>query len=256
MIVGTLDKRTFSAIGEEAAFQKNRGMANASENRVASAANSAIASACVFDDGGVNRRCERDVSGVIIITGLFAEVRGLEAAAIVSDSFGREGEGFDSLSTATTTRVEVERDEDRIGEFVREVDSLLQGQVLVVAASETDFEATLAKLSGKFVGEIESMIFFAAVAMRTAGAGIVPAVARVDDDGVDTTGVTTDIVGAHNRIEKFDEVDAMDEIAATRMSDGEGEDEFDGVHPDVLLTNEKFDSDVAFFQNEFRAGSA
>lgn len=50
---------------------------------------------------------EGDVGRVVIVAGLLAEVRGLEAATVMSDSLGREGEGLDAMGTTAAAGVEM-----------------------------------------------------------------------------------------------------------------------------------------------------
>lgn len=78
--------------------------------------------------------------------------------------------------------------------------------------------------------------------------------AGVDDDGIEAA-VFADVVGAEDRVEEFDEVDLVDEVAALAGFDGVGEEEFDAIHPDVLLSDDEFDADVGFFEGEGAAGA-
>ena len=194
-----------------------------------------------MDGGG-----EGDVGGVVVVAGLFAEVGCFEAASVVGDAFGREGEGLDAVGATTSAGVEVEGDEDGVRILVGEVDALLEGEVFVGAAGEADLEAALAELGGELFGKAESVVFFASIAVGADGAGVMSTVAGIDDDGVDAGRGATDIVRSHDGVEKFDEVDAVNEIAALGALDGEGEDELDLIHPDVLLADEKFDEDLIF----------
>lgn len=215
LVVGALDVSSLSAIGEEAAFEENGGMLDASDDGVAGAAHAAVAATGISDDGGVNSGGEGDVGGVVIVAGLFTEVGGFESASVVGYAFGGEGECFDALGVTAAAGVEVEGDEDGVGVLVGEVYALLEGEILVGAAGEADLEAAFAELGGELLSEGEGMVLFAAVAVGAGGAGVVSAVAGVDDDGVDTGWGATDVVRTHDGVEELDEVDAVDEVAVT-----------------------------------------
>lgn len=256
MVVGALDVGPFCSVGKEAAFEKDGRVLDVGDDGVAGPADASVATGGVFDDGGVDGGGKGDVGGVVIVTGLFAKVGGFEPASVVGDAFGGEGEGLDTVGTTAATGVKVEGDEDGVGVLVGEVDALLKGEIFVGAASEADFEAALAELGGELFSEAEGVVLFASVAVRAGGAGVVSAVTGVDDDGVDAGGGATDVVGPHHGVEKLDEVDAVHEVAAAGALDGEGENEFDLIHPNVLLSDEEFDADVALFEDELGAGGA
>lgn len=137
--------------------------------------------------------------------------------------------------------------------MISEVDPLLEGEIFVGAPGEADLEPALAQFGGELVREVEGVVLFASIAVGAGGAGIVPAMARVDDDGVDAGRGAPDIMRTHHGIEEFDQINAMDEVAGPRALDRKGEDELDLVHPHVLLADEKLDADVLFFQNELGA---
>ena len=146
-----------------------------------------------MDGGG-----EGDVGCVVVVAGLFLKVGGFEAATVVGDSFGGEGEGLDALGASAATRVEVEGDEDGVGVLIGEVDSILKGEVFVGATSEADLEAAFAKLGGELFGKGEGVVFFAAMAVRAGGARVMSAMPRVDDDGVDAGELSAGVVGPHD----------------------------------------------------------
>lgn len=104
------------------------------------------------------------------VAGFFLEVGGFESSAVVGDAFGGEGEGFDAVGATAAAGVEVEGDEDGVGDFVGVVHALLEAEVFVGGAGHADFEAALAELGGEFLGEFEGVVFFVAVAVGAAGA--------------------------------------------------------------------------------------
>lgn len=202
-----VDEAGFVGVAHESAFHEDGGVADAAEDAEARAFDAAVegVGAEFLEEAAVDGGGEGDVCGVVLVSCAGEGVTGDEAAAVVGDAGRGEGEGFDAAGGAAAG-VEVDADEDGFfGDFVGEVDALLEGEVLVGGAGHDDAEAALFEEAFDAAGEFEVVVGFGAVGVGCAG--VFAAVAGIEDDGSEVS-CFGDEVGAEDGVDEFGEVHA------------------------------------------------
>ena len=197
------------------------------------------------DGGG-----QRHVGGVVAVAGAHLEIARIQPAAVVGDADRRQREGFQPAGRAATGVV-VDRDEDRVvGDAVGEVDALLQRQVTVAVTGHQDLVAALGQQLLQPLRDQQVVVGFGT--QRVGRAGVLAAVAGVDDDGAEVAGVG-DVVRPQHRIDQLGQVDARDPRAAAVFLDLVAEDELHPVHQAFLGADAELHDDLLVLQHHLVA---
>mgnify|MGYP000028511898 CR=1 FL=1 len=151
LVGGAVDESGFGRMAHEAAFEEDGGMLDSSEDTEAGAADSAIGHfhAGFFEmhaSAPMNGGGQGNVGRVLAVSCFEDEVRCFEGTAIVGHSDRGEGECFNApgaVASPLADGIEVDADEDRVGIFIRDIDTLLEGEEFIGVSGHDDLKLQL-----------------------------------------------------------------------------------------------------------------
>ena len=224
-VAGGGDQFCVVGICLEAALDQNAGDRNVADDDETRALQPAVEHARLHDERGVCGGRKRDVFRVARVAAAVVEVRdGRAVGHHRGDAARRERVGFDARAVAAG--IEMDGDENPAFVLVRDASPILERDEGVVAAREHDFQARGLEQRLRTHHHVERKRPFRAVDAHRAG--VVPAVAGIEDDGVNRFRILNP-ARTHDGLDELHEIETRDAHLPVALNGRVAEDELEIV---------------------------